>query len=97
MDGYQRLASAIVASGINDYYKAGKKAVECIHLYLSASSSSKKRLYMDSFEKEYRVLVESKSFLLSGYFSILTDLNGPVIHEKLNRRIGEYANERFLK
>lgn len=97
MDGYQRLASAIVAQGIEDYYKSGIKALLFIHQYLSATVPNKKDHTLKQFEQEYLMVKECENFLLSGYFTLLTDLDGPTLYKKLNKRISEYGNERIFK
>lgn len=97
MEGYEKLASAIVASGIKEYFEAGKKASQFIYLFLTSNSQKKKTQYLENFEKQYTLILENKEFFFSSRFSIFTDMDAGYIYKKLKERIGEYANERFFK
>ena len=95
--GYFKLASAIVASGMEDYYESGKKAVAMAIDFLKEMDFESKERKLKTFQGYVREIWESIDFFHSGWFAMLTEADGPTIHSMLKRKVNEYGRERILE
>lgn len=94
---YAKLASAIVAKGIEDYYKSAKKMVESAITYLVSGRSGKGKRFFDNFAENRRMYQECKSFLLSDWYMQLAVTDGETVKERLDAKVSSYGNERILR
>ena len=96
MDGYKRLASAIAASGMEDYYEGAKACIDLAIRYLSLPDSGEDSAKLvRNFQRAWSRMKEAEEFLYSDWFSLLSDAEGSEMHKLLKKKAVEYGNKRI--
>ena len=82
---WQRLANAIVKQAANDYRAAAKVIDRATPRQIERARQPDPKRSSDNLRRKMQTLDECTRFFRSGWYMMLTDLDGEVLIEKLER------------